>query len=254
MNVNVLRSSCSPTYGANNSPDELQDIRRLLPMAAGYARVPPEFFFAIMMQESDGCVRVGSTASAVTNPGLMQSNAGGGSCFNTSPCPAEEIKQMLMDGAGEKSDFGLKQALQLFQNESQPAKYFKAARAYNAGPHGVNPNQLELGGATRCYASDIANRLLGWVNRANSTCPFDGHAATTVPAGSGAAVPSTNSTLTESCPALPTCSLYHYVEDGDTCDKVAEAYGTTFAALRKINNIDEGCTNLWKGYCYCVKV
>ncbi|KAF1967652.1 hypothetical protein BU23DRAFT_435365, partial [Bimuria novae-zelandiae CBS 107.79] len=162
LNIDVLSSSCAPTYGANNSPLENDAIKVSIPEAANYANVPPGLLFSMMMQESDGCVRVGSTAAAVTNPGLMQSNNGEGNCVGLEPCPPEMIRRMLMDGAGQNREYGLRQAVDLYSDAPSPAKFFRAARAYNAGPLGVVPGHLEQGGATRCYASDIANRLLGW--------------------------------------------------------------------------------------------
>ncbi|PVH91161.1 hypothetical protein DM02DRAFT_506342, partial [Periconia macrospinosa] len=97
-NLYVLNSSCSPTYGVDNSPNELQAIKESLPEAAEYAGVPPSLFLVMMMQESDGCVRVGTTTNGVSNPGIMQSNNGKGNCIQKTPCPADQIQQMLMDG------------------------------------------------------------------------------------------------------------------------------------------------------------
>lgn len=48
--------------------------------------------------------------------------------------------------------------------------YYRAARAYNSGSVAASGN-LQDGGATPCYASDIANRLTGWVT-AEHTCTF----------------------------------------------------------------------------------
>ena len=53
-----------------------------------------------------------------------------------------------------------------------PQNFYEAARIYNSGsidPSGI----LEDGGATHCYASDIANRLLGWTT-ARTKCNLDG--------------------------------------------------------------------------------
>lgn len=49
--------------------------------------------------------------------------------------------------------------------------YYRAARLYNSGA--IDPSgDLGKGSATHCYASDIANRLLGWVD-SDSTCTLD---------------------------------------------------------------------------------
>lgn len=55
---------------------------------------------------------------------------------------------------------------------SGAAKYYRAARAYNSGS--VDPSgDLGKGCCTHCYASDIANRLTGWVT-GDSKCTLDG--------------------------------------------------------------------------------
>lgn len=61
-------------------------------------------------------------------------------------------------------------------------------------------------------------------------------------------------------PAQPTptgttqsCGKYHYVASGDTCNGIAVRYGITFTTIRELNTqINEGCTNLWLDYAYCV--
>jgi hypothetical protein len=40
-------------------------------------------------------------------------------------------------------------------------KYYRTARTYNSGSLDAS-GSLGRGGATACYCSDIANRLLGW--------------------------------------------------------------------------------------------
>lgn len=259
--MGVLNNSCFPTYGENNSPTELADIKSAIPTASDFARVPPSLFLAMMMQESDGCVRVGSTAAAVTNPGLMQSNNGEGSCAGLAPCPREAIRLMLMEGAGKGRDYGLRQALDMYDSVQSPRKFYLAARAYNAGPHGVVAAHLEQGGATHCYASDIANRLLGWTDRANTTCSFD---LRSKPAPSGA-VELSSIAVGSIPPIAPTsqlvsgtsksCHRWHLVQAGDTCDRIGAMYNTTFGRLREINpGLNAECTNLWLGYFYCTEV
>jgi hypothetical protein len=52
------------------------------------------------------------------------------------------------------------------------SQYYRASRMYNGGS--VDPSgDLGKGCCTKCYASDIANRLMGWV-KANHNCPLDG--------------------------------------------------------------------------------
>lgn len=49
--------------------------------------------------------------------------------------------------------------------------YYRAARLYNSGAID-DSGDLEKGSATHCYASDIANRLVGWTD-SGSTCTYD---------------------------------------------------------------------------------
>lgn len=55
--------------------------------------------------------------------------------------------------------------------------YYRAARFYNSGEIDAS-NDLGKGGATHCYASDIANRLTGWVD-APTKCTLDQTNSTT---------------------------------------------------------------------------
>ena len=49
--------------------------------------------------------------------------------------------------------------------------YYRAARQYNSGA--IDPSgDLGQGSATHCYASDIANRLVGWTD-SKSACTLD---------------------------------------------------------------------------------
>lgn len=55
---------------------------------------------------------------------------------------------------------------------SGSAQYYRASRMYNGGS--VDPSgDLGKGCCTKCYASDIANRLTGWVLAAHD-CDLDG--------------------------------------------------------------------------------
>ncbi|KAJ5124381.1 uncharacterized protein N7515_008206 [Penicillium bovifimosum] len=159
LNKILIAASC------DNSDDETSDIDSSIKSVASQTGVDPRFILAIVMQESKGCVRVHTTNNGVQNTGLMQSHAGEGSCnkdgSQTTPCPSSMIKQMIEDGtAGTPQGDGLKQCLAT-QSGSDATKYYKAARTYNSGS--IDPSgNLGAGGATHCYASDIANRLRGW--------------------------------------------------------------------------------------------
>lgn len=69
--------------------------------------------------------------------------------------------QMVRDGVqGTESGDGLMQLLQQADAEDV-SRYYKAARMYNSGSIAQGGN-LDAGIATHCYASDVANRLVGW--------------------------------------------------------------------------------------------
>ncbi|KYG50583.1 hypothetical protein M433DRAFT_41564, partial [Acidomyces richmondensis BFW] len=165
-NMAYISISCTEFGQANNSPQESADVKSAIQSIASQSGVDERFILAIMMQESKGCVRAPTTNYGVTNPGLMQSHDGSGTCNSGSdvqnPCPQSEITQMIKDGTeGTSSGAGLEQCIQQ-TGASDVSKYYKAARIYNSGSI---PSSGDLGapGATPCYASDIANRLTGWV-------------------------------------------------------------------------------------------
>ena len=88
------------------------------------------------------------------------------------PCPTEIIEGMIREGAAGTNDGdGLVQCLNDSGAEDVSA-YYKAARCYNSGAV-AESGFLEEGGATHCYASDIANRLTGWAE-AEPACSLDG--------------------------------------------------------------------------------
>ncbi|KAI7348447.1 hypothetical protein KC354_g13605 [Hortaea werneckii] len=128
-NEPVMATSCSVFDQANDSSDEINDLR-----GSGSCNTGTEF-----------------SASGVQNP-----------------CPASEIRQMVSDGVeGTDSGHGLKQLL-----EEEGGNFFKAARRYNSGS--IDPSgDLSKGVATHCYASDVANRLMGTLTGEASACTLD---------------------------------------------------------------------------------
>lgn len=82
------------------------------------------------------------------------------------PCPYFTVEEMIREGtAGTSFDtgMGLVEALRLAQGEvGDVARYYRAARVYNSGSVDGS-GDLGRGVATHCYASDVANRLRGWV-------------------------------------------------------------------------------------------
>lgn len=158
----------------------------ILSVAAQSNVIDPRLILAIIMQESTGCVRVITTAYSVFNPGLMQSHNGSGTCNTNNaplgipgtgggvvqtPCPASEITQMIQDGTlGTSSGDGLEQIYNA-QTVTDVSRWYRTARAYNGGSVAAS-GLLEDGCCTRSYASDVANRLLGWALGPNTPRTF----------------------------------------------------------------------------------
>lgn len=68
---------------------------------------------------------------------------------------------MITDGVGITTNAGLKQTVAKSQ-ASDVSKYYKGAVYYNSGVMPASGN-LGEGRSNPCYASDMANRLMGWV-------------------------------------------------------------------------------------------
>ena len=136
----------------HNSESEIADIKSSIETVARESGVDVRAILCIIVQESGGNVRVGSTNNGIHNPGLMQSH--NGVSFNPSD-PKGSILQMVKDGTeGTKSGDGLKQCLERYGN------YYECFRTYNSGS--VDKNDLnDPVGATASYVRDAANRLMG---------------------------------------------------------------------------------------------
>lgn len=171
-----MNSSCSNAWalgsGTDNTEQELAEVKSAIEDISSKTGVEKAFIYVVMQQESLGCVRVRTTSNSHANPGLFQSNQGAGSCNDGGnlqiPCPQSEINQMVEDGvAGTPSGDGLQQLLGQATGEAAQ-KYYRAARMYNSGSLDAS-GSLGRAGATACYCSDIANRLLGW-SQGTSKC------------------------------------------------------------------------------------
>ncbi|EME81440.1 uncharacterized protein MYCFIDRAFT_198164 [Pseudocercospora fijiensis CIRAD86] len=138
----TIKTACEDHgWGENNADDETQDIYDAIQSLAKNSSVDNRFILAIVLQESKGCVRVNSTNIGVHNLGLMQSR--NGTTYN----PENRLVQYL---------------------DQYPDAY-SAARAYNSGAVAASGDLSDAMGAAKCYASDVANRLTGWV-KAESRC------------------------------------------------------------------------------------
>ncbi|OXV05537.1 hypothetical protein Egran_06695 [Elaphomyces granulatus] len=192
-NQPLMMQSCSQFGVANDIQSETSEIYTAIQAISSQTGVDNRFILAIMMQESGGCVRAPTTNWGVRNPGLMQSHNGQGTCNEGSvsnPCPQDRVTQMIHDGsqysllffsspfldgyrykvahgfhplaAGTSSGDGLLQILNQLGGLSAGSKgFYRSARTYNSGSIAASGN-LQDGIATHCYASDVANRLLGW--------------------------------------------------------------------------------------------
>ncbi|KAL1625209.1 hypothetical protein SLS56_007404 [Neofusicoccum ribis] len=183
-NKQIMFSSCGWNgWGADDSGPEVGAIYDAVQQIATETKVDHRFILAVIIQESKGCVRVPTTGNVdanIWNPGLMQCHSGDGTCNSNGvvqdPCPTDTIFQMVREGtAGTNSGDGLAQVLNQAQNTFQVSNaraFYSAAKYYNGGSIPASGN-LEEGCCTLCYASDVANRLTGWVLAASS-CTLDG--------------------------------------------------------------------------------
>ena len=148
----ILWSQNSTLMALNDSPSEVDFIKAAIEQVAPESGIDARAILCIIMQESGGNVRVGTTNNGVGNPGIMQSHAG--VAFNPSD-PQGSILQMVRDGTeGTSSGDGLKQLYARYQN------YYEAFRGYNSGS--VDQNDLnDPVGATGTYVQSVANRLMG---------------------------------------------------------------------------------------------
>ncbi|KAJ4360246.1 uncharacterized protein N0V89_000806 [Didymosphaeria variabile] len=272
-NVATTLSSCSQFNMENNSQEESDNIKKAIQDVSGASGVKPEFLLAIVMQESKGCVRAPTTNYGFDNPGLMQSFQGTHSCNpdgnGVVPCPYDTIKGMLEDGAGLNGDVGLKEGLAQAGGDDV-SKFYKASRIYNSGSIAGDGN-LNGGIATHCYATDVANRLIGWTDADSHDCDENtigsvgGGSANSAPAGpsdGGETTTPADTTTTpppaggDSAPTGPTaegasgtCTKWYAVKAGDGCAST----GIDFATLQSLNtSLDANCSNLQAGVSYCI--
>ena len=148
----TLWSQNSTLMALNDSPSEVNFIKEAIETVGPESGIDKRVILCIIMQESGGNVRVGTTNNGVGNPGIMQSHAG--VAFNPSD-PHGSILQMVRDGTeGTSSGDGLKQLYARYGN------YYEAFRGYNSGS--VDKNDLnDPVGATGTYVQSVANRLMG---------------------------------------------------------------------------------------------
>ncbi|KAG4034284.1 hypothetical protein MFRU_003g02540 [Monilinia fructicola] len=161
-----LKESCANTgaFGSGDSPAQIQSMYDSILSVASASLVDPRFIYAIILQESSGCVNIDTSKnpdpSQPDNPGLMQSVAGVKFVGNSASASAQaaSIHQMIVDGTqGTTKGEGLVQCINKYGN------IYEAARCYNSGD--VKKSDLnDPQGATPSYVTDIANRMTGWLD------------------------------------------------------------------------------------------
>lgn len=148
----TLWSQNLPLMALNDSQSEVSFIKAAIDQVGPESGIDVRAILCVIMQESGGNIRVGTTNNGVGNPGIMQSHAG--VAFNPSD-PQGSILQMVRDGTeGTSSGDGLKQLYARYNN------YYEAFRGYNSGS--VDQDDLnDPVGATATYVQSVANRLMG---------------------------------------------------------------------------------------------
>ncbi|KAJ4290339.1 hypothetical protein N0V90_010555 [Kalmusia sp. IMI 367209] len=176
----IDETGCLKEWGPNTEA-EVAVIKSGIEAAASASGLDHRFILAVMMQESNGCVRIPTSYSpteGTRNPGLFQDANGDHTCNDedkgvglSTPCPDAQIKGMINDGVtGTASGGGLQQTVEE-AGVGDDSRYYKGARIYNSGMIDDSGN-LGKGRATHCYSSDIANRLIGWTG-IGRTCDPD---------------------------------------------------------------------------------
>lgn len=151
----VLWNSNAELMKGNISESEVALIKESIERVARESGVDVRVILCIVMQESGGNVRVGTTDNGVRNPGIMQSHNG----VEFDPVnPARSILQMVRDGTtGTRHGDGLKQCF------AHQGNWYAAFREYNSGPNFNHTDLNDPSGATAHYVKNTANRLMGHV-------------------------------------------------------------------------------------------
>ncbi|KIN01735.1 hypothetical protein OIDMADRAFT_122110 [Oidiodendron maius Zn] len=179
LNYGVMMNSCSNNnWGVpDNSPQETDQIFQSIDVISRATLLDRRFILAILLQETKGCVRVHTTFSAdgVRNQGLMQSHNGKSTCNSGTwgapkdllePCPEAKILGMIYEGVvGASEDPDDVSLLKMITRSAlgSVGDLYRAARMYNSGPEASLWNLEDGGAANGSYASDVANRMTGWV-------------------------------------------------------------------------------------------
>ncbi|KAI4271400.1 MAG: hypothetical protein LQ337_006039, partial [Flavoplaca oasis] len=90
-NIPLIISSCRLFHVTPNTLPEILSIHRAILTISTATNTDARFILAIILQESNGCVRVPTSFYSIRNPGLMQSHDGPATCNEDAtpiyPCP-----------------------------------------------------------------------------------------------------------------------------------------------------------------------
>ncbi|KAI4086140.1 MAG: hypothetical protein LQ344_007819 [Seirophora lacunosa] len=178
VSLDCLISHARPRMvtSSNDGPNEADNAIAAVKSVAGQAGIDPRIAFAVMMQESSGKVRpvIGDAGKSyglfqVQRPGIPLCNT-----YAKNQCPKSVITSQVENGIyGHNGTSTPPQAPGLaYWMRAQGGHVGRAVRGYNTGSV-PNPNDLTDATATRSYASDIANRLVGGLQgvQHKRTCP-----------------------------------------------------------------------------------
>ncbi|KIM96920.1 hypothetical protein OIDMADRAFT_204668 [Oidiodendron maius Zn] len=163
-----MKSQCGGVGSTADTDDQTGYIYNAIIEVSKASLVDPRYILATVMQESVGCVNVGSTNNGQTNPGIMQSANGTSFVGNSKSADEQQasVTQMVVDGTqGTPYGSGLVQGINIYGNIYE----CQAARYYNSGEVDKSDLNNKMG-ATASYVSDIANRMTGWVNANSKSC------------------------------------------------------------------------------------
>ncbi|KAI4236944.1 MAG: hypothetical protein L6R40_005996 [Gallowayella cf. fulva] len=101
-NIPLILHSCKIWHVAPNTLPEIHSIHTATLTISHATNTDARFILAIILQESNGCVRVPTSFYSLRNPGLMQSHNGPATCNEDAspvyPCPYETIEEMIREG------------------------------------------------------------------------------------------------------------------------------------------------------------
>ncbi|KAL8912472.1 MAG: hypothetical protein Q9172_007504, partial [Xanthocarpia lactea] len=117
-NIPLIIHSCNIYHVTPNTLPEILAIHNSILVISTATNTDPRFILAIILQESNGCVRVPTSFYSLRNPGLMQSHNGPTTCNEDAtpiyPCPYTTIEEMIREGTAgtfEGAGMGLVMAL-----------------------------------------------------------------------------------------------------------------------------------------------